>query len=684
MAQSSATRCGGPAAFAPPLNIRVVGATTPAAATAPAAAAASAFTPGRGAGMAARSRLPRPAAAAAAGPAVRMTTAAPSSPSVASRSPPASSSTVDYIVVGGGAAGCVLASRLSEDPTKRVLLLEAGGRDTKRMIHIPLGFPYLLGSDVDWAYTTEPEAALGGRRLYLPRGKVLGGSHAISVMLYQRGDTADYGRWDAAAGGNAGWAAADMLPYFKRSEANTRVLGGGGADGAAAGGGQSEADAARIHGADGPLAVSDLRCVNEMSSAFLSAATAAGLPRNPDFNDWERSQEGVGLFQVTQRNGARATPATTYLAAARGRKNLTVLTGVMVERVTMAAAAGGSPPRATGVEYIDADGQRHAVAAAVETVLAGGVFTSPQLLMLSGIGPAEELRSHGIPVVVDAPGVGANLQDHPATMVSYLSREPQADKRKSSVFYTEKTGKSLLTLLRYAFGGKGPLTSPMCEAGGFVTTPSAVADGRTSADLQLRFIPFASEPDPYSSLGEFAAGGSYLTNSSSRPAGFTLQSVVARPVSRGRVSLKSASVTDRPVIEAGWMKSEEDVATLVDGMKLCRKIAAQEPFSPYRGTERFPGGDVVSDADLADYARSTCHTANALVGTCALGDVVDAQLRVKGVAGLRVVDSSVMPTIVGGQTGAATMALAEKGADMIRADAVAEAGAAAAAASATL
>lgn len=679
MAHSSATRCGGPAAFAPPLGVRVMGATRPAAAAAVGASptTASSFTPGWGAGVASRSRCTRPATAATSGAAVRMTTAAPSSPSVASRSTPASSSTVDYIVVGGGAAGCVLAARLSEDPTKRVLLLEAGGRDTKRMLHIPLGFPYLLGSDVDWAYTTEPEEALGGRRLYLPRGKVLGGSHAISVMLYQRGDTADYARWDAAAGGNAGWSAADMLPYFKRSEANTRVLGGGDGE-------LSPADAARIHGADGPLAVSDLRCVNEMSSAFLSAASAAGLARNADFNDWERSQEGVGLFQVTQRNGARATPATTYLAAARGRKNLTVLTGVTVERVTTTAASGSSPPRATGVEYIDADGQRHVVAAAVETVLAGGVFASPQLLMLSGIGPAEDLQSHGIPVVVDAPGVGANLQDHPATMVSYLSHEPMQDKRKSSVYYTEKTGKSLLTLLRYAFGGKGPLTSPMCEAGGFVTTPSAAADGRSSADLQLRFIPFASEPDPYASLGEFAAGGSYLTNSSSRPAGFTLQSVVARPVSRGRVSIKSASVTDRPVIEAGWMKSEEDLATLVDGMKLCRKIAAQEPFSPYRGTERFPGGDVVSDADLADYARSTCHTANALVGTCALGDVVDAQLRVKGVAGLRVVDSSVMPTIVGGQTGAATMALAEKGADMIRAAAVAEAGAAAAAASATL
>jgi len=668
--------------------VRVVGGAS--AAAAPAAATASSFAPlwsVRGS----RSPPARRAAAAATSPgraAVRMATAAASSPSVAARSPPASSKTFDYIIVGGGAAGCVLAARLSEDPTKRVVLLEAGGRDTKRMIHIPLGFPYLLGSDVDWAYTTEPEAALGGRRLYLPRGKVLGGSHAISVMLYQRGDTADYARWDAAAGGNAGWSAEEMLPYFKRSEANTRATAGDSGSDAAAASGMSAADAARVHGADGPLAVSDLRCVNEMSTAFVAAAQEAGLDRNPDFNDWERSQEGVGFFQVTQRNGARASPATTYLAAARGRKNLTVLTGVTVERVTMAGTTGGagagSPPRATGVEYIDAAGQRHAVTAAVETVLAGGVFASPQLLMLSGVGPAAHLREHGIPVVADVPGVGANLQDHPATMVSYVSKEPQADKRNSSVFYTEKTGKSLATLLKYAFGGKGPLTTPMCEAGGFVTTPSAAADGRTSADLQLRFIPFASEPDPYASLGEFAAGGSYLTNSSSRPAGFTLQSVLARPVSRGSVALKSTSAFDRPAIEAGWMKAEEDVATLVDGMKLCRKIGAQAPFAAYRGAERFPGGDVVSDADLAAYVRSTCHTANALVGTCALGDVVDAQLRVKGVTGLRVVDSSVMPTIVGGQTGAATMALAEKGADMIRGDAAAEAAAAAAAASATL
>jgi fatty acid photodecarboxylase len=299
-------------------------------------------------------------------------------------------------------------------------------------------------------------------------------------------------------------------------------------------------------------------------------------------------------------------------------------------------------------------------------LLTAGVYASPQLLMLSGVGPAAHLAGHGIPVVADAPAVGQNLQDHAAVMLSYESRDPQKDKRRSGVFYTEATGRTPGSLLNYLFRGKGPLTSPMCEAGGFVKTDPA----HDSCDLQLRFIPFFSEPDPYASLADFAQGGAYLSNKSNRPAGFTLQSVVARPRSRGTVALASADVRDRVSIAANWMSDAADMATLTAGLKLSRKVAAQAPFADYRGAERYPGAAASSDADLEAYVRDSCHTANAMVGTCRMGDdagsVVDTELRVRGVANLRVVDSSVMPTLPGGQSGAPTMVIAERAADLIK------------------
>lgn len=556
--------------------------------------------------------------------------------------------TFDYIIVGGGAAGCVLANRLTEDPSTRVLLLEAGKPDDSFYLHVPLGFPYLLGSPNDWAFVTEPEPNLANRRLYFPRGKVLGGSHAISVMLYHRGHPADYTAWAETA---PGWAPQDVLPYFLKSESQ-----------------QSAVPNQDAHGYEGPLAVSDLARLNPMSKAFIKAAhNAAGLNHNPDFNDWATEQDGVGPFQVTQRDGSRESPATSYLRAAKGRRNLSVMTGAVVERILFENPAGSSTPVATAVSFIDSKGTRVRMSASREIVLCGGVYATPQLLMLSGVGPAEHLRSHGIEIVADVPAVGQNLQDHAAAMVSFESQNPEKDKANSSVYYTERTGKNIGTLLNYVFRGKGPLTSPMCEAGGFAKTDPSM----DACDLQLRFIPFVSEPDPYHSLADFATAGSYLQNRANRPAGFTIQSVAARPKSRGHVELRSTDVRDSMSIHGNWISNDADLKTLVHGVKLCRTIGNDDSMKEFRGRELYPGGEKVSDADIEAYIRDTCHTANAMVGTCRMGigeqAAVDPTLKVKGVARLRVVDSSVMPTLPGGQSGAPTMMIAEKGADLIRA-----------------
>lgn len=561
-----------------------------------------------------------------------------------------STKTYDYIIIGGGAAGCVLANRLTALPNTTVLLLEAGPPDTTFHQSVPLGFPYLLGSARDWAFVTEPEPNLENRRLYFPRGKLLGGSHAISVMLYHRGHPTDYRTW--ADLGASGWGPDDVLPYFLRSEFQRGHLPNPAA-----------------HGFSGPLAVSDLARLNPMSAAFLDAArSAAGLRKNPDFNDWEQEQLGVGPFQVTQRDGVRESPATGYLQPARGRRNLKVESNAVVEQVHFDDDVDRAPV-ATAVSFVDAKGRRYRVAARKEIVLSAGVYASPQLLMLSGVGPAEQLRRLGIPVVKDLPPVGANLQDHPAVMVSFESKHPIQDKRQSNLYYTERTGKNIGTFLNYLFRGKGPLTSPMCEAGGFVKTDPSLE----AADLQLRFIPFVSEPDPYQSLADFAMGGDYMQNRSNRPAGYTLQSVAARPRSRGHVELRSTDVRDSMQIHGNWMSHEQDMQTLLHGVKLCRTIGNDEHLSEFRGMERHPGGESVTDDDLKKYIRETCHTANAMVGTCRMGTgddaAVDPHLRVKGVSRLRVIDSSVMPTLPGGQSGAPTMMIAERGADFLLADA---------------
>ncbi|WP_240098195.1 GMC family oxidoreductase [Thermomonas flagellata] len=522
----------------------------------------------------------------------------------------------DYIIIGAGSAGCVLAHRLSEDPAVKVLLLEAGPRDWHPYIHMPAGLAKLVNrKGVNWDYQTAPEPQLDGRRLWWPRGKVLGGSSAINAMCYVRGVPGDYDRW---AQGARGWDWASVLPYFRRAEANTR-----GAD--------------ALHGGDGPLAVDDLRYHNPLSEVFIAAAEQAGLARNPDFNGPQ--QAGVGLYQVTQRDGARCSAATAYLAPIRGRPNLTVHTGALVNRITF---AGG---RASGVTYA-MHGRAFHQPAAREVILSGGAINSPQLLMLSGIGPADALRRLGIAVVHDSPGVGANLQDHLDICTLYHCTRP--------VSY-DRTSELRLAFDYYLRGHRGPGTSNLAEAGGFWRSPLA-ADER--CDVQFHFVPAMLDDH-----GRHRLPGD----------GYTLHACFLHPRSRGRIVLASNRASDKPRIEAGYLSDAEgfDLRMMVECARISRHILQQPAFAPYRGAPIFPAREDLDDAALAAFVRAKAETVYHPVGTCRMGDdaaaVVDAALRVRGVDGLRVVDASVMPALPSGNTNAPTIMIAERAADLIRA-----------------
>ena len=523
----------------------------------------------------------------------------------------------DYIVIGAGSAGCVLASRLSEDPDVRVLLLEAGPRDWHPFIHMPAGLAKLVNrKGVNWDYDTAAEPYLDGRTLWWPRGKVLGGSSSINAMCYIRGVPADYDGW--AAGGATGWDWENVLPYFRRSEGNTR---GGDA----------------LHGADGPLGVSDLRHVNPLSHAFVEAAQQAGYPYNHDFNG--AIQQGVGLYQVTQRDGARCSSATAYLGPARRRPNLTIVTGALARRITIERG------RASGVIYTTARGAFHQPAAR-DVLLCGGAINSPQLLMLSGIGPADELRAHGIAIMHDAPQVGRNLQDHLDICTLWHCTRPITYDRMSDL---------KVAFDYYLRGRRGAGSSNIAEAGGFVRSRLA-PDAR--ADLQFHFVPAMLDDH-----GRHRLPGD----------GYTLHACFLRPHSRGRISLASANAGDRPRILANYLSDPEgfDLAMMVECAKVSRTILAQPAFAPYRGAPIFPARDDLDDADLAAFVRAKAESVYHPVGTCRMGSddaaVVDPQLRVRGVEGLRVVDASVMPTLIGGNTNAPTIMIAERAADLIRA-----------------
>ena len=522
----------------------------------------------------------------------------------------------DYIIIGAGSAGCVMANRLSEDPDVRVLLIEAGPSDWHPFIHMPAGLSKLVNKKgVNWDYDTAAEAQLDHRALWWPRGKVLGGSSSINAMCYIRGVAGDYDDW--AAQGADGWNWDQVLPYFRKSESNSR-----GAD--------------ALHGDAGPLGVSDLRYTNPLSQVFLDAAQQQGLPLNRDFNG--EVQHGVGFYQVTQRDAARCSSAAAYLAPVRSRPNLTVHTKAQVMRITFDGR------RANGVTY-RMRGAAHHQPAAREVIVCGGAINSPQLLMLSGIGPAQELRRHGIDVVQDAAGVGANLQDHLDICTLYRSTQRVTYDRVSDV---------VIGFNYYMRGRRGPGSSNIAEAGGFARSPLA-PDARD--DIQFHFVPAMLDDH----------GRNRLPGD-----GYTLHACFLRPRSRGRITLASASGADKPRIEANYLSDPEgfDLKMMLECAKVSRDILRQPAFAPYRGAPLFPAREDCSDEELIAFIRAKSESVYHPVGTCRMGSddgaVVDPQLRVNGVDGLRVVDASVMPTLIGGNTNAPTIMIAERAADLIR------------------
>lgn len=525
----------------------------------------------------------------------------------------------DYIIVGAGSAGCALANRLSEDPAVRVLLLEAGDRDWNPLVHMPAGIAQLVGQKgVNWNYSTAPEPQLNQRSLWWPRGKVLGGSSSINAMCYIRGHARDYDEW--AALGCTGWDWNGVLPYFIKSEGNVR-------------------GASDLHGGEGPLTVSDPRHVNPLSRVFLQAAEQAGFTPSDDFNGVR--QDGFGLYQTTTREGRRCSSAVAYLQPARKRPNLKVVTKATASRVVF------EDGRASAVVYaVDGKGG-FCEAASREVILCGGSINTPQLLMLSGIGPAEHLRQHGIEVLADLPGVGGNLQDH--LDVCTLQKCLQD--------VTYDTVNPLLTALRFYLFRQGPGTSNVAEAGGFWRSPLA-EDERP--DIQFHFVP--AQLDDH---GRHRMPGS----------GYTLHACFLRPKSRGRLYLTGDSVHHKPRIEANYLGDPDgfDLRVMVEAAKVSRRLLAQPAFDAYRGPEVFPGEAARTDADLEAFVREKAETVYHPVGTCKMGAdndrdaVVDSQCRVRGVRGLRVVDASVMPKLIGGNTNGPVIMIAERVADLIKA-----------------
>ncbi len=524
--------------------------------------------------------------------------------------------TYDFIIVGAGSAGCVLADRLSASGKHRVLLLEAGGEDRHIWIHIPIGYGKLFtDARVNWLYQSAPEPELNNRQIMQPRGKVLGGSSSINGLLYIRGQRQDFEHWRQL--GNVGWSYEDVLPYFKKSEAQCR-----GSD--------------AFHGADGPLTVSNQVEPHEICEAFIRAAEQAGFPRNDDFNG--ASQEGAGYFQTTMRNGRRLSTARAYLRPARSRANLTVETGALTERVLV---EGGV---AVGVQY-RRHGRRATARARGEVVLAAGAFGSPQILQLSGLGPAALLRQHGITVVRDIPGVGSDLQDHLQARMLYRVTRPIT---LNDV--VKRFDRRMWAGLRYVLFRKGPLAVSAGYAGGFFRTDPRLE----SPDVQCHLLLFSADK-PGGSLHPWP--------------GMTASICQLRPESRGTLRIKSADPAEAPEIRLNYLSTEGDKHTMVQGLQLLRRIMGAPALKPFIAEELDPGPGVASDADLLAFIRARGTTIFHPTSTCRMGvdeaAVVDPELRVKGVARLRVADASVMPTVVSGNTNACVIMIGEKASDLI-------------------
>ncbi|MCK6451961.1 MAG: choline dehydrogenase [Alphaproteobacteria bacterium] len=525
----------------------------------------------------------------------------------------------DYIVVGAGSAGCVLANRLSADPGTRVLLLEAGGRDWYPWIHIPVGyFKTMHNPMTDWCFKTEPDPGLNGRSIAWPRGKVLGGCSAINGLLYVRGQKQDYDHWRQL--GNAGWSWEDVLPYFMRSEDQER-----GAD--------------AVHGVGGELAVSNMRVRRDVCDAYIRAAAELGIPARDDFNGEE--QEGAGYFQLTARNGLRCSTATAFLKPVRRRPNLRIVTRALAERVRLDGR------RATGIDYAVA-GRKASAAARREVILAAGAISSPHLLELSGIGRAPVLQRLGIPVAHALPGVGENLQDHLQARAIYRSTVPTLNDEVNAWWRKLRIG------IEYMLHRTGPMSMGASQLAIFARTRREVE----TPDVQFHIQPLSAD-HPGLGLHRFSA--------------FTASVCQLRPESRGRILPRSPDPAAHPAIHPNYLATPGDEQTLLAGMRLSRRLAATAALRPYIAEEIRPGPDARTDAQLLDDARNTGATIYHPVGTCKMGSdpmaVVDARLRVHGIRGLRVVDASIMPTLTSGNTNAPVIMIAEKAADMIRADA---------------
>ena len=532
------------------------------------------------------------------------------------RSTDPASAEFDYVIVGAGSAGCVLANRLTEDPTRAVLILEAGKSDGSPIVQIPFGGVAMLPRKLhNWGFETVPQPGLGGRRGYQPRGKVLGGSSSINAMVYIRGTRADYDRWEAM--GNPGWGYRDVLPYFLRSEDN-------------------EVHDGPYHAKGGLLSVSKLRTGNPVTEAFVQAGTSCGHPRNPDFNGV--TQEGVGHYQVTQREGLRCSAAKAFLDPARDRPNLTIATQAHASRILFDGL------RAVGVEYLQ-DGQRRIARARREVLLAAGAFGSPQLMMLSGVGPAEHLRDLGIPVVLDAPGVGANLHDHPDFVFGYTS-----DSTELVGFELRWLPRALRELRRFRRDRSGMFTTNFAEAGGFLKT----RETEEEPDVQLHFV-VAIVSDHARKL-QFSLG-------------FSCHVCLLRPRSRGTVRLASTDPFAPPLIDPAFLQDEDDLQCLVRGYRMTRQIVEAPSLAPYRKRALWTDG-IETDEAIRKVLRERTDTVYHPVGTCRMGTdpgaVVDPQLRAHGLQGLRVVDASIMPQLVSGNTNAPAIMIAERACDFIR------------------